>query len=257
MIKTGIYVDGENVRLCGGYGMRYDILNQYVSLDSSVILRANSYVVEDREQIERDEEYRRKLFRYHDVLRNHGYKLIKKAVQRFVNPDGEITVKANVDMNLGIDALLQCRNLDRIVILSGDGDFVHLVTAMQNYGCRVEAIGFQNVSKNLKESVDYYISGFLIPGLLPTGDNGSFVRGYPVSYNQDKGYGFMRHLEMDEQGITEKEVFFHHSHLEEDVSSDQLTRGNNIFEYRIVPSTVKDGDVMATEITLAFSRVAI
>lgn len=27
MLKTGIYVDAENVRLCGGYGMRYYVLN--------------------------------------------------------------------------------------------------------------------------------------------------------------------------------------------------------------------------------------
>ena len=85
MLKTGIYVDGENIRLCGGYGMRYDVLKKYVAMDDSVILRANSYVVEDLEQTEKDDEYRRKLYRYHDVLRSHGFKLIKKPVQRYVN----------------------------------------------------------------------------------------------------------------------------------------------------------------------------
>jgi len=257
MIKTGIYVDGENVRLCGGYGMRYDVLKKYASFDNSVILRANSYVVEDRELIVKDEEYRRKLYRYHDVLRGHGFKLIKKAVQRYTNSDGEVTVKANVDMQLGIDALLQSKHLDRIILLSGDGDFCHLVTAMQNMGCRVEIIGFLNVSKRLKESADFFLSGFMIPGLLPTGDNGETHRGYPVSYWQDKGYGFFRHLVIQDHGLSEREVFFHHSHLDDDIPSEMLCRSSNIFEYKLVPSTVKEGDLMATEITLAYNNVVI
>jgi hypothetical protein len=214
-------------------------------------------VVEDRELIEKDEDYRRKLFRYHDILRSHGFKLIKKAVQRYTNSNGEVTVKANVDMNLGIDALLQSRNLDRIILLTGDGDFCHLITALQNRGCRVEVIGFLNVSKKLKEAADYYLSGFMIPGLLPTSDNGSIIRGAPVNYWQEKGFGFFRYLVMGEEGLVEKEVFFHHSHLEEDLHSDILSRPTNIFEYRVVPSTVKEGDEMATEISLAYSNVVI
>ena len=257
MIKTGIYIDGENVRLCGGYGMRYDVLKTYASYGQSEILRANSYVVEDLDLIDKDEEYRRKLYRYHNVLRSHGFKLIKKPVQRYTNEDGEVTVKANVDMNLGIDALLQSRHLDRIILLSGDGDFCDLVVAMQNNGCRVEVIGFLNVSKRLKESADYYLSGFMIPGLLPTGENGVIHRGYPVNYWQDKGYGFFRHLEIADHGLVEKEVFFHHSHLHDEITSDVLTRSSNIFEYRLIPSTVKEGDLMATEIRHAYGNVVI
>lgn len=26
MLKTGIYVDAENIKMSGGYGMRYDVL---------------------------------------------------------------------------------------------------------------------------------------------------------------------------------------------------------------------------------------
>ncbi len=257
MLKTGIYVDGENIRLCGGYGMRYDVLKKYVAMDDSVILRANSYVVEDLEQTDKDDDYRRKLYRYHDVLRSHGFKLIKKPVQRYVNSDGEVTVKANVDMDLGIDALLQSRHLDRVVLLSGDGDFCHLIHAMQNFGCRVEVIGFLNVAKRLKEAADFYLSGFMIPGLLPTSDNGEIIRGYPVNYWQDKGYGFFRHLQLNDEGLAEKEVFFHHSHFEDEISTDALTRPSNIFEFRLVPSTVKEGDLMATEIRHAHSHVVI
>ena len=255
MIKTGIYVDAENVRLCGGYGMRYDVLRQYASIEPSEVLRANSYVVEDKERTENDEEYRRKLYRYHDILRSCGFKLIKKFVQRYVDTDGEVSVKANADMDLAIDALQQSRNLDRIILLSGDGDYERLIVALQNQGCRVECIGFKYVSHRLKEIADYYLSGFLIPGLLPHENGGEMSRGYPISYWPDKGYGFMRTLEMDEKGLREHEIFFHHSHLIEDYSPGLLTQTSNVFEFNIVPSTVKQGDVMATKIKLALKDI--
>jgi uncharacterized LabA/DUF88 family protein len=257
MIKTGIYVDAENVRLCGGYGMRYDVLNRYASTPPSVVLRANSYVVEDAERTKKDDEYRRKLYRYHDILRSCGFKLIKKYVQRYVDADGEVTVKANADMDLAIDALLQSRGLDRVILLSGDGDYVRLVLAMQNGGCRVEVIGFQYVSQMLKEAADHYMSGFLIPGLLPQEEHSDVTRGYPVSYWPEKGYGFMRYMVLNDEGLEEKEIFFHHSHLAEEYPNSLLTYTSNIFEFSIVPSTVKEGDSMATSIRLAYRDVQV
>ena len=257
MIKTGIYVDAENVRLCGGYGMRYDVLSRYASTPPSTVLRANSYVVEDAERTKKDDDYRRKLYRYHDILRSCGFKLIKKYVQRYVDADGEITVKANADMDLAIDALLQSRNLDRIILLSGDGDYLRLVLALQNRGCRVEVIGFQYVSQRLKMAADHYVSGFLIPGLLPQDENSEITRGYPVSYWPEKGFGFMRYVEMDESGLREKEIFFHHSHLVEDYPKSLLTYSSNIFEFTIVPSTVKEGEMMAATIRLAYRDIQV
>ena len=257
MIKTGIFVDAENVRLCGGYGMRYDVLKRFASVPPSVVLRANSYVVEDRERINQDEDYRRKLYRYHDILRSCGFKLIKKLAQRYVGADGEVTIKANADMDLAIDALLQSRNLDRIIILSGDGDYTRLLQALQNRGCRVDIIGFQHVSHNLKEMADRYVSGFLIPGLLPHDDERTVIRGYPVSYWPEKGYGFMRYMEMKEDGLHEREVFFHHSHTIEDYPHSFLSRHNNIFEFNVVPSTVKEGELMAEKIRLAYRDVVV
>lgn len=257
MIKTGIYVDAENVRLCGGYGMRYDVLNKYASIPPSIVLRANSYVVEDLERTKKDDDYRRKLYRYHDILRSCGFKLIKKYVQRYVDADGEVSVKANADMDLAIDALQQSRNLDRIILLSGDGDYERLVVALQNQGCRVEVIGFQFVSHKLKEIADYYLSGLLIPGLLPRDEESKILRGYPISYWPEKGYGFMRSMKMDDDGIHEEEIFFHHSHLAEEISPSYLTRTSNVFEFTVVPSTVKDGDVMATNIKLAFKDIMV
>ncbi|MCI5196999.1 MAG: NYN domain-containing protein, partial [Candidatus Electrothrix sp. AW5] len=132
MLKTGIYVDAENIKMSGGYGMRYDVLVDLANTAPSTLLRANCYLAEDRERTSRDAEYRQKVYYYHDILRQCGFKVIKKYVRRYEDEDGNVTTKANADMDLAIDALLQARNLDRIILLTGDGDFIRLVTAVQN-----------------------------------------------------------------------------------------------------------------------------
>ena len=250
MLKTGIYVDAENVRLCGGYGMRYDILVELANAGNSTLLRANSYLAEDRTRTREDDEYRLKLYHYHDIVRQCGFKVIKKYVKRFVDDEGVMTTKANADMDLAIDALQQARNLDRIILLTGDSDFIRLVIALQNMGCRVEVIGFNNVSQDLKEAADSYISGFLIPGLLPLASESSHrQRGTPAKYNQDRGFGFMRYHVLEEYGLQTETVFFHCS--KSNVASDVVFLDpGNIFEFDIVQNPENNNRTEAISITL-------
>lgn len=248
-LKTGIYVDAENIRLCGGYGMRYDILVDLANLGNSNMLRANCYLAENRERTKEDRDYRLKLYRYHDILRQCGFKVIKKYVKHFVDDEGILTTKANADMDLAIDALLQARKLDRIILLSGDGDFIRLVKALQNMGCRVEVIAFNNISNDLKEEADSFLSGFLIPGLLPIqNDGGGWHRGFPINYNSERGFGFMRYYTLQPHGLEAESVFFHCS--KSSVTSDSLfSDSNNIFEFRVVTSQENSNKTEAQEIT--------
>ncbi|THB73512.1 MAG: NYN domain-containing protein [Desulfobulbaceae bacterium] len=250
MLKTGIYVDAENIRLSGGYGMRYDILVELANAGNSVLLRANSYLAEDRERTKDDDDYRLKLYRYHDILRQCGFKVIKKYVKHFIDDEGILTTKANADMDLAIDALLQARNLDRIILLTGDGDFIRLVIALQNMGCRVDVIGFNNVSHDLKEAADSYLSGFLIPGLLPLhSENGSRLRGIPVNYNPDRGFGFLKYYRLKKEGLLQETVFFHCS--QSNVSHDNVFLDSaNIFEFSIATNPENDNRTEAQEISL-------
>ncbi len=237
MLKTGIYVDAENIRICGGYGMRYDVLADLAGRGNSVLLRANSYLAEDRERT-REPEYRQKLYRYHDVIRQCGFKVIKKFVKHFVDDEGILTTKANADMDLAIDALLQARNLDRVILLTGDGDFIRLVLALQNMGCRVEVIGFNNVSNELKEAADSYLSGYLIPGLLPVAENRERerLRGIPINYNAERGFGFMKYYSLEEDGLKAESVFFHCSKAI-DVQDSMFLDSSNIFEFSLTENT--------------------
>ena len=254
MLKTGIYVDAENIKMSGGYGMRYDVLVDLANSGESTMLRANCYLAEDKDRTSKDPDYRQKVYYYHDILRQCGFKIIKKYVRRYVDDEGNVTTKANADMDLAIDALLQARNLDRIVLLTGDGDFLRLVTALQNMGCRVEVIGFDNVSRDLREGADSYLSGFLIPGLLPIhSDNshtdGEWQRGTVANFNQDRGFGFFRFFRMKNHVLQSDTVFFHlsKSTLEGDYYFKDPDR---IFEFRIVDNPSSDGRSEAWDIRL-------
>ncbi len=228
--------------------MRYDILVDLANCGNSTLLRANCYLAENKERTREDHDYRQKLYRYHDILRQCGFKVIKKFVKHFVDDEGILTTKANADMDLAIDALLQARNLDRIILLTGDGDFIRLVQALQNMGCRVEVIAFTNVSNELKEEADSFLSGFLIPGLLPIPhDDGEWYRGFPLTYNAERGFGFMRYFSMTSKGLEAESVFFHCS--QSTGTSDTLFLDpSNIFEFKIATNPENKNKTEAREI---------
>uniref|UniRef100_UPI004055B08E LabA-like NYN domain-containing protein n=1 Tax=Candidatus Electronema sp. TaxID=2698783 RepID=UPI004055B08E len=258
MLKTGIYVDAENIKMSGGYGMRYDVLVDMANTPNSTLVRANCYLAEDRERTSKEPDYRQKVYFYHNILRQCGFKIIKKFVRRYEDEDGNVTTKANADMDLAIDALLQARNLDRVILLTGDGDFIRLVTALQNMGCRVDVIGFNNVSRELRESADSFLSGFLIPGLLPFQPDethhdqpGEWQRGTVANFNADRGFGFFRFFRMitETHSLKPETVFFHlsKSTLEGDYYFQDPTR---IFEFRVVENPHNEGRSEAWDIRL-------
>jgi uncharacterized LabA/DUF88 family protein len=240
-MKVGIYIDAYNISLNGGYAMRYDILRDY-AIQGDTGLRLNSYMVFDEERAEEDAEYRDRQYGYFSVLRSFGYKIIIKPVRRYKNENGDWVTKGNVDIEMATDMLIQSANLDRIVVLSGDGDFVKAVQAIQNKGIRVELIAFRNISRDLMNECDIFTSGFLIPNLLSVenedqdhmdwGKENSRVRG--ICYNIDDGYGFCRYLDLE---FHPREIFFHFSQL----PPGFRVRMDDIFEFTIVPNLKRDG----------------
>ncbi|MBI1910397.1 MAG: NYN domain-containing protein [Deltaproteobacteria bacterium] len=203
MQRIGLYIDVANITRNGGYGMRFDILRDFACRDNGEPIRLNAYVAYDEERAKTDHDYRERTFNFHSTLRDYGFKVIEKTVSWYIDEAGNRFGKANADLDMAVDALLQSENLEKVLMATGDGDFIQVVRALQNKGCRVEAVAFQNVSSNLKREVDLYMSGFLIPNLLPIegadpkknwGDVGSRVRGICYTYNHSKNFGFMRFL---------------------------------------------------------------
>jgi uncharacterized LabA/DUF88 family protein/cold shock CspA family protein len=252
--RVGLYIDVANINRNGGYGMRFDVLREFACRDSGEPVRLNAYVAYDEEKARADHDYRERTFNFHSTLRDFGYKVIEKIVAWYVDEAGNRFGKANADLDMAVDALLQSENLEKVVMATGDGDFVQVVRALQNRGCRVEAVAFQNVSSNLKREVDMFTSGFLIPSLLPVegadakrpawGEPGSRVRGICYTFNRSKNFGFMRYLLKIGPGLwitdTRREdspygtAFAHESAFDASTDVTQLPSREFIFEFELV-----------------------
>jgi len=66
--------------------------------------------------------------------------------------------KADWDVGIVIDAIRITPNVDALVLVSGDGDFVALVEYLKNQGKKMEILAFgQSCSSKLREVVDEFI----------------------------------------------------------------------------------------------------
>ncbi len=191
MLKAGIFLDVENLSRNGGWGIRYEILKELVEAQGTTVLRANAYMAIDNERERTDIQYRLRNANYRAAIRRNGYHLVLKAVRRYTDSEGEVFVKANADLELAVDTLLQSENLDYILIGSGDGDFLRLVRAIQNRGKRVDLLAFANTNTKLRQEVDNFFSGFLIPGILGPEEPGRRRRGIMHAVVEDRGFGFI------------------------------------------------------------------
>jgi hypothetical protein len=155
---------------------------------------------------------------------------------------------------MAVDMLLQCQHLDTIYLLTGDGDFKRVVQALQNMGIRVEIIAFRYISRDLLHEADQFLSGYLIPNLLPVieqrvedwGAIGCRCRGY--CYSVQDGYGFMKYLDIDMR--TWRDIFFHFSQLPE----RHYVNLDDVFEFTIEESPRSEGGILATHMQLLHTR---
>ncbi len=190
MLKGGIFLDMENLMRNGGWGIRYDIVRQFTEAQGVTVLRANAYMAIDAAREAADPVMRQKKEAYRAAIRRNGFHLTLKTVMRYRDEDGGEVTKANSDLDLAVDALLQADNLDYVLLGTGDGDFVRLVRALQSRGKRVDILSFANTSSALKDEGDGYISGFLIPGLVQDAEDKP-MRGVFHFIDEVKGYGFI------------------------------------------------------------------
>ncbi|HBG95556.1 MAG TPA: NYN domain-containing protein [Chromatiaceae bacterium] len=270
MQRVGVYVDAENIRYNGGYQMRYDVLRRFAARENGILQRLNTYIAYDSERARDDFEYAKKSKTYQQMVRDFGWKVTMKIVRRYTDEIGNISTKANADLDMAVDAMLQSEKLDLVILVTGDGDFLQVVNALQNRGCRVELIAFKNISRQLQQEVDEFWSGYLIPDLLPVsyeprnewGKAGSCVRGVCTKWFPDKGYGFLRFIDKlsPDLWITDPRepdspyvsVFCHANELAEEVTEEVLLNRETILEFYLSESEQKDNGLVANNVRLAF-----
>jgi len=248
--RVGVYVDVSNIYLNGGQRLRFEVLRQYAEKHGTVI-RLNAYVSMDDERSRQDQDYRERILSFFDALRSIGWHTVIRMVRYYVDPEtGARFGKANSDVDMAVDCLVQARNLDIVILVTGDGDFIRLVQHIQNYGSRVQVMGFENVSRDLREQADTFISGYMIPELLPTnrrekpwGVVGSVVRGNCYYHQADENFGFMSFLkevssmtwisDPRQPDSPYKAAFFHDSSLPAEINPRALPSRSIIFEFEL------------------------
>jgi uncharacterized LabA/DUF88 family protein len=97
-----------------------------------------------------------------DWLDYNGYKVVTKPAKEFTDSMGRRKVKGNMDIELAIDVMQLCDNLDHIVLFSGDGDFRSLIAAVQAKGRRTSVVSTLTtrppmVADELRRQTDQFI----------------------------------------------------------------------------------------------------
>lgn len=72
--------------------------------------------------------------RFYLKLKKFGYELFLKPVKLYEQEDGTVRKKANCDVEMAFHLMKEQNNFDRVLILSGDGDFLPVLKYMREIG---------------------------------------------------------------------------------------------------------------------------
>jgi hypothetical protein len=163
-MRTGIYIDFDNVASNGLGSIQFGPLRSFFEA-SGLVSQCHVYLAQD-EKFELDNP---KYTAWRRGCRNRmeaaGFRVHTKPMKAHQAPDGTVTCKGNVDVELTVDVMLHSDRLDRVVLLTGDGDFCRLVEALQDKGIHVDVMGALNVSNSLIKQANRFFNPLLIPGV--------------------------------------------------------------------------------------------
>ncbi len=265
MRRVGVYVDASNIGMNGGHGLRYDVLRALACRGGGEAQRLNVYLAFDERRAAQFPDYSHKAMSYQAALRDQGFRVTVKPVKHYRDEDGVETTKSNADLDMAVDALTESERLDTVLLATGDGDFIQVVRALQSKGCRVDVLGFDNVSRELRDAADQFINGYLVPNLLPVRDSaltpnrwgqlGGKVRGVCNKFGAEEGYGFIAYWpslpETPVLGATDtKPAYFKSSSLQDPGVIARLPSRNVVLEFELSPPAKPDGAPEARRIHL-------
>jgi uncharacterized LabA/DUF88 family protein len=148
--RVGVFIDTANMyhsakNLFGDNVNFGNILTEAVG--GRRLLRAIAYAINSKSEEENA---------FFDALEKQGFEVKQKDLQIFSSG----MKKADWDVGIAMDAIKMADRLDAVVIVSGDGDFIPLVTYLQeSKGCLVEVAAFgETTSSRLIEHADEFLN---------------------------------------------------------------------------------------------------
>lgn len=161
--NVGVFVDVSNLfysAKSAGVEVNYCRLLEHAVAGRDLI-RASAYTGVDPENPNQR--------KFIDFLRANGYKVTCKDIHKYEGG----RIKANLDIEIAVDIMLLSENLDVVVLVSGDGDFVRLVDAIQMRGVRCEVIGFGvSTSNELIDVADNFTEIGSLSGIFRNAPSG-------------------------------------------------------------------------------------
>ncbi len=156
--RIGVFVDVQNL-----YYSARNIYNAKVNfkaiLNTAIadrkLIRAVAYVIRSQaaSDAETGQEIHTEEQTFFDALEKFGFEIKEKELKIFFGG----AKKGDWDVGIAMD-MIRSKNLDVLVLVSGDGDFRPLVEYLKNNGQLVEVLAFgKSTSKDLKEVADDFI----------------------------------------------------------------------------------------------------
>ncbi len=148
--RVGVFVDIQNLYYSARvlYGKKVNFKNVLAeAVAGRKLIRAIAYGVKTVEGLEE---------KFFDALEVQGFEVKTKDLQIF--PGG--AKKGDWDVGIAVDAIKMSKNLDVIVLISGDGDYIPMIDYIQSTtGSRVEVVAFlESTSGKLVDKADDFIN---------------------------------------------------------------------------------------------------
>jgi uncharacterized LabA/DUF88 family protein len=131
--RTSVFVDGENAyyaqRSLGWFFDPRKLLDYFTQ--GAIIGDAFWYASQKMPPDPREQ-------RFYGYLNHAGFTVRVKSIKYFRDEvSGELTRKANLDLEMAIDLFTTIAQYDTAVLVTGDGDFERAVELLRSYGKRV------------------------------------------------------------------------------------------------------------------------
>lgn len=153
-MRTGVFIDGANlfyVEKSLDFNISFERLAQYFHSNFN-IYNIFYYTGVDPED-EKENEFFDSLFNYGMTVRKKPLKIIRTGPN-----EGDIIKKANLDIEMVVDMINTLNLYDRLILVSGDSDFVRALELIRSHGKEIFVMSEKgHIAKELINAADSYI----------------------------------------------------------------------------------------------------
>ena len=149
--RVAIFIDAANfeisLKLCDLYVDYRKLISWVKRQGKTAIMRYYSVAFETKDQN-----------KFFSSIKNLGFKIVTKNLKIIKQRKKKSKKKANFDVEITFDAAVKIGQFDKMVLFSGDSDFVYLVSQLQKRKVNIMVVSPKwRTAKELKKQADKFI----------------------------------------------------------------------------------------------------